>query len=323
MRFQSICFAFFVFVCSLFLCSQSDAQLVITDPSKASEAIRQVSLNTPVSAGARMAEPRPIKPSDDLAQRTQIRVKVQYLMVDAATRQSIYAKLGTQEMKSTTHVRTKPDLKPLDRALAGIESYGQVIAPSRLTTCVMDVTQAQAIIQMATDATGSNVMRAPSVLLLDGKEAELNDLVQRPFVVDIHDKGEKTQPIIDVLDDGKRLRLLANLAGSEIEITAEVMISEIKDVKSKEVFLPSREAMTVQVPIHQVTTSIATELLASDQTLLMDPHITTTKVVESEAKVPVLGSLPLIGSTFRNTNAASVEQYLVVLLQPSIEPMER
>ncbi len=48
-------------------------------------------------------------------------------------------------------------------------------------------------------------------MLLDGKQAEMNDVVQRPFLVDMQQDGSLMKPIVHVIDEGTRLRLLANL----------------------------------------------------------------------------------------------------------------
>ncbi|MFK8112824.1 MAG: hypothetical protein AB8B91_11510 [Rubripirellula sp.] len=306
------------------LCDSANGQLTITDPANAASEIRQASLSTPVPAPEQLSfgNKRPI--NRDLSQLTQIRVSVQYIHVDAKTRASIYAGVSVDTIKSATHVAIKAKSKPLEQASIGSSCHGQIKSPTRVSTCVLRNTDSESILQMARQAVASDVSRAPSVLLLDGKEAELNDLVQRPFVIDLQPDGAVMKPVVHVLDDGKRLRLLAKVVDTDqIQLTAEIEVSQVLDIKTMEVFGEQDTALTVQVPFQQITTSVAKEQLESGQTLLIDPHLTTKKIVQSEAKVPVLGSIPYVGRSFRNVNQASVEQHLLILLQPSIEKIKR
>ena len=81
--------------------------------------------------------------------------------------------------------------------------------------------------------------------------------------------------------------------------------------------------MTVQVPIHQVTTAATSAILLKGQTLLVDPHVSTSKTYQSETRVPVLGKIPYVGRSFKNVSVGRVEQHLIVLLQPTLDSKNR
>ena len=90
-------------------------------------------------------------------------------------------------------------------------------------------------------------------------------------------------------------------------------------MQSDQVFGLKDEPLTVQIPVHQVTAAIASQQLAKGQTLLVDPHVTRTKSVEQKSEVPVLGKIPYVGRSFKHTAVGTVEQHMLMLLQPSIE----
>jgi hypothetical protein len=216
-----------------------------------------------------------------------------------------------------------------------LRSAQQIHSPSRVTTCVLNESDTDAIMKKAFESVSSDVVRSPSVMLLDGKQAEMNDVVQRPFLVDMQQDGSLMKPIVHVIDEGTRLRLLANLSGPAeesppssdtdppIRLSSELLISRILDVKTEQVFGLKDEPFTVQIPVHQVTSAFASQRLSKGQTLLVDPHVTMTKSVHRESKVPMLGRIPYLGRSFKNTSVGTVEQHMLMLLQPSIENVNR
>ena len=321
----------FQFLAVLFA-SCASAQLTITEPEPAKGPIRQVSSSLPLATST---------PWEGIAYAryqassgTQIRVSVQYLMVDEVTRTAIYADLESTTIKTSVLVPGTADSADLQTNESPLRSSQQINAPSRVTTCVLSDSDTAAIMKKAIESESSDVTRSPSVMLLDGKQAEMNDVVQRPFVVDMQQDGSRMKPIVHVIDEGTRLRLLANLMApaedpssaendQPIYLSSELVISRVLDVRSDKVFGLDDEPLAVQIPVHQVTAAIASQRLAKGQTLLVDPHVTRTKSVQRKSEVPVLGKIPYVGRSFTNTATGTVEQHMLMLLQPSIENANR
>ena len=321
----------FQFLAVLFA-SCASAQLTITEPEPAKGPIRQVSSSLPHSTST---------PWEGIAYArhqassgTQIRVSVQYLMVDEVTRTAIYADLESTAIKTSVLVPGTTDSADLQTNDSPLRSSQQINAPSRVTTCVLNDSDTAAIMNKAMESESSDVTRSPSIMLLDGKQAEMNVLVQRPFVVDMQQDGSLMKPIVHVIDEGTRLRLLANLTDASadppstdidqpIHLSSELVISRVLDVQADQVFGLKDEPLTVQIPVHQVTAAITSQQLAKGQTLLVDPHVTRTKSVQRESEVPVLGKIPYVGRSFKNTAIGTVEQHMMMMLQASIENVNR
>jgi hypothetical protein len=304
---------------TLSCCGDVAAQLTITDPAAAG-AVRQVSLSGSKGIVAARRD----------ANRTQIRVSVQYVMVDDATRSAIYEEVDASAIKNILQVPETADSVGLDSTPSPIAASQQIRSPSRVTTCVLHEPDVALVLQKATQSPSSNVSSAPSVILLDGKEAEMNDVIQHPLVIDIAEEGGLLKPLVHSFDDGIRLRMLATLPNATpepdsegdpppIELTCEIIASQLLDVKTDQVFGVQDQPLTVQVPIHQVTTALASQLLAPGQTLLIDPHVTKTLSVRSESAVPLIERIPYVGRSFKNVAVAEVEQHMIMLFQPSIE----
>jgi hypothetical protein len=304
----------------LAFCGDAFAQLTISEPIPTKSPIRQVSASSSegILAARRLA-----------SSGSQIRVTVQYLMVDDVTRAEIYEIIGPSIIHHSVHATEISDSPSLQGISSRLGSSQQTRSPSWVTTCVLDDSKTAEIIQKAVQSESSDVSKAPNVSLLDGKEAEMSDIVQRPFVINIQQVGDATKPVMQVLDEGTRLRLLANLAeepspqGQTIHLTSEITISQILDVKTNQIFGLEDEPLTMHVPIHQITTATAAEQLLVGQTLLIDPHVSKSKSVRVESGVPMIAKIPYVGRRFRNMSIGSVAQNMMVLLQPSIEKRSR
>jgi hypothetical protein len=303
----------------------ASAQLVISDPAVPNENVRQVSVTQPIGdvPSAKMAD---FEFTQDMrgVSRTPVRVIVQYLMVDEETRDKIFAQLDPDSIRRATHHKPEEAERELHEIDHSELSTIQLSSPSRITACLIGESEASAAVTFATESLGSKVSRAPSVLLLEGKPAELNDIVQRPFVIDLVPNGTAWEPKIEVLDDGNKIRMLASMPGgtaktAPIHLKVEFTTSRILSVATDKIFGLQDEPLSVQVPTHQIATAFTSVEIPAGKTLLLDPHVSSTSSISTESSVPVLGKIPYVGRSFMNTAIAEVEQHLIVLFKPSIE----
>ena len=146
--------------------------------------------------------------------------------------------------------------------------------------------------------------------------------MQRPMVVDAERGPEQVRPIVKIVEEGTRIRLLARLvsgspAAGSIDFTIEFVNKEIADIKQIEVMGLQEQPTTLQHPVCSTTRCVVSDQLAAGQVLLLDPHIQKSKVVEVQS-TSVLGKLPLVGRSFTSTESISVERNLIVLIKPAI-----
>lgn len=261
--------------------------------------------------------------------KLQIRVTVQYLLVDDETRDAIYGKIDHKLLKTTLHPAEPAPRAVLDGTTSPLAVTHHVRSPSRVTCCALDELPYSKLISSAAASPLSQVDVAPKIILLDGNEVEMTDFIQRPFVVDFQLEGETVAPKIQVLDEGTRLRLVGNLsdpngsAHQSIELQCELSISRVLDVHADKVYGLGEEPLGAQVPVQQTTSAVVSHEVKPGQTLLIDPHVRQSKVVQNETGVPMLGKLPYVGRTFKNVERAEVSQHMLLLLQPHVEPMAR
>jgi hypothetical protein len=313
-------------VVMLGFCGSGTAQSTIARPKPAT--IRQASASEPSAAAVR----DPLPP--------QIRVTIRYVMVDAATRDKIYAALDPKSLVTATDLPESPlrrhseetsQQQPLQLSDQLVSSSRhQFRSPSRVTTSVLSEQQSASVIEIARASDICQVSDAPAVILIEGREAEMNDVVQHPMVVDLRSDGDSIQPTVQVFDEGLRLRMLASLGGQQRPVNGfllgcEVSTSEIMALKTHQVFGVDNEPVPIQVPTHVVTSSTVSVRIAAGQTLLIDPHLTRTSQVGRTVGIPVLTKIPYLNRTFKNVSHENVERWMIVLLEPSMVPssMER
>ena len=252
----------------------------------------------------------------------QIRVNIRYVMLDVETRRAIYKRLGTDAVKTVGN--KVPKVQPLPNNHANAAGREYLLKSSHVTTAVLDKEELQDILEDVSKTASSTITRVPSVILVSGQQAEVTDLVQRPFLVDLqrqkNDKGEALlDTITQVLDEGTSVSLKATITPSErIHLNSEIKISKITGVETEEVFGIAETETKLQVPIQQQKVVMATENLELGQTLMIDPYVKHTQTRTIETATPLSG-LPFVGDAFKNKQRATINQQLVVLLTPIVE----
>ncbi|MDG2219906.1 MAG: hypothetical protein P8L85_00900, partial [Rubripirellula sp.] len=164
--------------------------------------------------------------------------------------------------------------------------------------------------------------------LNDGKEAEMNDVVQHPMVVDVQAVGDVIQPTVEVFEDGIRFRMKASLGGLTTSregflLSCEVSTSETLTIKTHQIYGVEEEPIVVQVPMHLITSSVASARIAAGHTFLIDPHHSRTTNAPQKRDESILTKIPYLGRSFKNTPSEAVERWMLVLLEPTIEPAYR
>lgn len=267
------------------------------------------------------------------ALRDQIKVKVSYLMIDAETRREIYAEMAGDKIGAVTSMPEPPVRVPLDQIQTSQTCSHEITVPARATIGVLTEAEFRDIRTRIDSSPTSQITKSPSMIVLDGIEAEMNNLAQFPIVIDAASSGESVgdlaaktvTPTIRIYDQGTRVRLLASVwsadgnpvADSTIKLTIEGTTSVIDEVAVDEIF-GGDQPMTTKVPQHQIKTVTVVETLGANQALWLDMHFKQPKSVRAETPVPIINKVPYVGRSFKNVHDVQVDQYLVLVLQPSV-----
>ena len=297
-------------------------QLTITNPDKPSPSgsVRQVSLSTPAPSPPSIKALSPAKHPP----AQQLRIRVQFLEVAPTTREAIYAGLGTDILRTYTNLPPKNSPDSSTEKLSDFPTKSNSITRTTalVTQAVLNHAEVAAILKMTEASKNSIIADAPNLLLLNDTKIELTDMIQRPFVVNHEKQGDENKPILQHIDEGTRLGIIAKIeptAGSstqQFQIGCEIVSRRVIETRIDFLFGRGPKPLKVQIPHLQVTTARATANLTSGQTLLVDPHVTSTRSFRSEKSVPFLGKLPYVGGSFKNVAVTTHDQHLLVLLHP-------
>jgi len=158
----------------------------------------------------------------------------------------------------------------------------------------------------------SNIMATPTLVTLDNEEAEIAVGQEVPFLTGSFSNTGSAGGAVNPFQTIERQQV-----GLTLKITPQInegnaVLLEIDQEISS--ILPSVEASDIVTSNRSVTTSV----IVSDGDTLVLGGLLQDELTESEQRVPVLGSLPLIGALFRATKTEMRKVNLMIFIKPTI-----
>ncbi|NNF95324.1 MAG: hypothetical protein HKM94_00135 [Halobacteria archaeon] len=156
----------------------------------------------------------------------------------------------------------------------------------------------------------TNILATPSVVTLDNEEASIVVGQNVPFLTGSYTTatGDATNPFqtVERQDVGITLKITPQInEGNTIKMS---ILQEIS----------SLTAATVGVDIITNKREITTNVLVEDDQILVLGGLIDDQLRESEAKIPELGDIPLLGWLFKYKKVDKVKQNLMVFIHPTI-----
>nr|VFK22537.1 MAG: general secretion pathway protein D [Candidatus Kentron sp. MB]VFK28886.1 MAG: general secretion pathway protein D [Candidatus Kentron sp. MB]VFK74135.1 MAG: general secretion pathway protein D [Candidatus Kentron sp. MB] len=174
----------------------------------------------------------------------------------------------------------------------------------------------RALLRALAKDTRSNVLSTPSLVTMDNEEAEIVVAKNLPFITGEYasnnatgEGGSTVNPFrtIQREDVGLTLKIKPQInEGDTIKLEVDQEISDV---------IPGPEDAT------DLTTrkrSIKTSVMVEDGQLIVLGGLIDDAVTETQAKVPLLGDLPLFGALFRTTRTEKRKNNLMIFLHPRI-----
>lgn len=167
-------------------------------------------------------------------------------------------------------------------------------------------------LQALSSETDVNLLSTPSILTLDNQEASIIVGQNVPFVTGQHtnsSSGGGTNPFqtIQREDVGITLTVTPTVAGDRtVRLVLEQEASAVQSGASAAVDLITSKR------------SINTTVLADDGETIVLGGLIQDDVRKTVQKVPILGSIPVLGALFRSTTDVKEKRNLIVFLRPTI-----
>ena len=167
----------------------------------------------------------------------------------------------------------------------------------------------RAILRALEGESDANVLSTPTILAMDNEEASILVGSNVPFVTGSQNRaGDRNLfQTIKRQDIGVSLKIKPHINNSdsltlEIEQTVESIAQT--DASTADIITNKRE--------------ISTRVLIDNDQILVLGGLIKDQVVESERRVPLLGSIPLLGRAFKSTSSKVIKQNLMVFIYPVI-----
>lgn len=159
--------------------------------------------------------------------------------------------------------------------------------------------------------TEANILSTPSLLTLDNSEASITVGQEVPFVTGSYSStGTTSTPsnpfqTIERQDVGVTLKVTPHInEGDSLILELEQEVSSLTGNVASDLITNQRK--------------IITSVMAGDGETIVLGGLVKDEVQETQQKVPVLGSLPLVGALFRSTSTSVTKTNLLVFIRPTI-----
>lgn len=195
-------------------------------------------------------------------------------------------------------------------AIAGLIGQGLTLGVGRI---VDDGISFAAILNALQSDANTNVISTPTLVTLDNEEATIEIGSEVPFVTgQFTNTGGNNNGAVNPFNTIQRERI-----GTLLEITPQINEGDAIILKVKqEVSSISESAAAVDLITNERL--IETTVIVEDGGILVLGGLIDDQVTETEQRVPILGSIPVLGSLFRSRSTDTTKTNLMVFIKPRI-----
>ena len=175
-----------------------------------------------------------------------------------------------------------------------------------------------ALLRALSGDSNTNILSTPSITTLDNQEADIKVAQQVPFVTGQYTNttgggiGGGTPASINPFQTVQREDV-----GLELKLTPQINEGNSILLKIDQVVSNLTGASVGGQPVTNKR-EIKTSVLAKDHEIVVLGGLIDHDLIESEQRVPVLGSIPLLGNLFRYRSTQNTKRNLMVFIQPTI-----
>ncbi|WP_184330044.1 type II secretion system secretin GspD [Povalibacter uvarum] len=164
----------------------------------------------------------------------------------------------------------------------------------------------------------SNILQTPSVTTLDNEEAEIKVAQEVPFVTGQFTStgSNNNNGSVNPFQTIQREEV-----GTILKITPQINESDsitLKIEQESSDLAPSATAASGAVDLITNKRTISTKVMAEDGGIIVLGGLIRDAAIEGENKVPILGSIPIIGELFKTRSGSKEKRNLMVFIRPTI-----
>ena len=163
----------------------------------------------------------------------------------------------------------------------------------------------------------TNILQTPSITTLDNEEAEIKVAQEVPFVTGQYTSAGGTDGAAGNVNPFQTIQ--REEVGTILKITPQINEGTSVQLKiEQESSSLSQQAVSGAVDLVTNKRTISTTVLVEDGGLIVLGGLITDEAQESESRVPILGSIPIIGELFKTRSGSKDKRNLMVFIRPTI-----
>jgi general secretion pathway protein D len=160
----------------------------------------------------------------------------------------------------------------------------------------------------------SNILQTPSITTLDNEEAEIKVAQEVPFITGQYtNTGTTTQGAVNPFQTIQREEV-----GNILKITPQINEGTAVQLKIEQENSNLTQGVAGAVDLITNKRTISTTVLVEDGGMIVLGGLITDSANEGEARVPILGSIPILGELFKTRNGSKEKRNLMVFIRPTI-----
>jgi general secretion pathway protein D len=160
----------------------------------------------------------------------------------------------------------------------------------------------------------SNVLQTPSITTLDNEEAEIKVAQEVPFVTgQFTSTGGNNNGNVNPFQTIQREEV-----GTILKITPQINEGTAVQLKIEQESSGLSQGVAGAVDLVTNKRTISTTVLVDDGGVIVLGGLITDEAREGESRVPILGSIPLIGELFKTRSGSKEKRNLMVFIRPTI-----
>jgi general secretion pathway protein D len=160
----------------------------------------------------------------------------------------------------------------------------------------------------------SNILQTPSITTLDNEEAEIKVAQEVPFITGQYtNTGNTNQGTVNPFQTIQREEV-----GNILKITPQINEGTAVQLKIEQENSGITQGVSGAVDLITNKRTISTTVLVEDGGMIVLGGLITDTALESESRVPILGSIPIIGELFKTRSGQKEKRNLMVFIRPTI-----
>jgi general secretion pathway protein D len=163
----------------------------------------------------------------------------------------------------------------------------------------------------------TNILQTPSIITLDNEEAEIKVAQEVPFITGQYTSGGASGSNVNgVVNPFQTIQ--REEVGTILKITPQINEGTAVLLKIEQESSGVTQGPKGAVDLVTNKRTISTKVLVEDGQVVVLGGLISDSALEGENRVPILGSIPLIGELFKTRNGSKEKRNLMVFIRPTI-----